>query len=629
MNFNLVRIWPVAARYAAAISAIMITIAVCSAIGGAAAERPFIPLYFATLLTAVLAGPGPGVLATVLSALLGDYFFLAPIGSLAVDASRDVFRLAVFEVAALLSILGVAWYGHRKRAELKYVRRQADESLRESEERYRLLFETSRDGVITWDQTGQIQDANPAFQTLTGYALDELRQLTCHDITPSRWHAAEDAIITHRVLPHADSGEYEKEFVHKDGSVFAVSLRAWPVYDGRKNIVGLRAFVRDITERKRAEEALKVADRRKDEFLATLAHELRNPLAPIRNAVHVLKQLGSHTEERDRKLLAIADRQVQHLIRLVDDLLDFSRISRGKVELIKEKVDLSDVLRHAIETAQPVLQSGGHEFITELPEEPITIDGDAIRLAQVFANLLDNAAKYTEHGGSITLTAERRGSEAVVTIRDSGVGIPGEMLPEIFTYFAQVDRTLGRARGGLGIGLALVRSLLQLHGGTVEAHSEGEGCGSVFTVRLPALSESASLRVPPALPLRATRRVLIIDDEIDVADSFAALLEGFGATTRVAYGGETGVALARSFQPDLVLLDLGMPAPDGFETARRIRALTSGGDITIVALSGWGKEQVEASVEAAGFDGHLTKPAELRALNELLGSLEKAVVLEA
>lgn len=620
--------WAVVTRYGAAVIAVVGTVFACSLIGGFASVRPFIPLFATALVITVWAGPGPGVLATVLGAFLGGYFFIPPIGSFVVDARDDLFRLAVFLVAALLSIVGVTWHGRKRRAEFINIREQAGETLRESETRYRLLFETSRDGIAAVDLNGRFQDANPAYLTMLGYSLDELRTLSICDVTPERWHETDQKIIRDRVLPNSDSEEYEKEYIRKDGSVFPVSLRAWPVFDSKQNIIGFRAFVRDISTRKRAEETLKEADRRKDEFLATLAHELRNPLAAVRNATYLLKHSASISQERDHKLLAIADRQVQQLIRLVNELLDFSRVSGGKIELKKEKLDLLDVLRQAVETAQPVIQFGGHSLEMNSTQDNISVEGDPVRLTQVFTNLLDNAAKYTEHGGKIVICAEKQGDEAVVMVRDNGVGIPAEMLPEIFNFFAQVDRTLGRAKGGLGIGLALVRTLLDLHGGSVEAESAGEGCGSVFTVRLP-LSESAGLRDAPALPLRAPRRVLIIDDEVDVADSFAVLLDGFGATTKVAYCGETGVELAQSFQPDLVLLDLGMPDPDGFETARRIRALPSGRDIKLVALSGWGKAQVEAKVEAAGFDGHLTKPAELTALNELLGSLETAVALNA
>ncbi|MGJ0508442.1 MAG: PAS domain S-box protein [Methylocystis sp.] len=632
MNFEGVRSWPAAARYAVAAPAVAATIALCALLGGAAAERPFIPLFFTALLLSVLVGAGPGLLAAVLGGLGGAYFFLPPIGSLAIADPNDLFRLAVYAFASCATCLGVGWASRRSRDALetaitrtqRRLREEANETLRESEERYRLLFETSRDGIVTVDLRGTIQDANPAFQEMLGFSLEELRTRTYQELTPARWHAWEDAILRERIIPFADSGEYEKEYVHRNGTVFPVSLRAWPVYDGKKDIIGFRAFVRDITERKRAEEALKAADRRKDEFLATLAHELRNPLAPIRNSVHLLKQEGALARERDRKLLAIADRQVQHLIRLVNDLLDFSRISRGKIELKRDRIDLLSVLRHAIETAQPAIQAGGHRLETSFTDDAVTVDGDPVRLAQVFTNLLDNAAKYTEQGGRITLSVERSGDEAVVSVRDSGVGIPVEMLPQIFDYFTQVDRTLGRAKGGLGVGLALVRRLLHLHGGSVEARSAGVGCGSDFIVRLPALTESASLPETPARPSRTPRRVLIIDDDADVADSFAELLADFGATTSVAYCSDSGVSALKTFRPELVLLDLGMPPPDGFETARRIRALPEGRDVALVALSGWGKAQVQARVRDAGFDGHLTKPAELAALSDLLGSLQAA-----
>lgn len=621
-----------AARYAGAALAASATLAACLVLGGIFVERPFIPLFFVSMLVAIVAGPGPGAFATLLSAVSGDYFFLRPVGSLGIASNEDIFRISFFLASGLLVSLGVGWYGRRARAALdaevrrarSLLRQEANETLRQSEERYRLLFETSRDGIVTVDMSGKLQDANPAFQDMLGYTLDELRRLSLRDITPARWHEAEEAILRERILPLADSGEYEKEYIGKDGSVFPVCVRAWPICDSEQNVVGLRAFVRDITERKRAEEALKTADRRKDEFLATLAHELRNPLAPIRNAVYLLKQDGSFSKARDRALIDIAERQVEHLIRLVNELLDFSRISRGKIELKREATDLLLVLRHAIETAQPAILSAGHELQTSLPCAPLMIDGDPVRLAQVFTNLLDNAAKYTEHGGKIEVVAQRRGDEAVVTIRDSGVGVPADMLPEIFDYFTQVDRTLGRSKGGLGIGLALVRTLLQLHGGSVEAQSAGVGCGSAFIVRLPAVAAAASRLSAPALPARASRRVLVIDDEKDVADTFADLLARFGAMTRVAYCSETGLQLVKSFRPEIVLLDLGMPQPDGFETARLIRALPEGRDIALVALSGWGKEQVEARVRATGFDGHLTKPAELKSLNDLLDAFRPA-----
>ncbi|WP_457797795.1 PAS domain S-box protein [Methylocystis sp. S23] len=412
---------------------------------------------------------------------------------------------------------------------------------------------------------------------------------------------------------------------------FQTGEALWMLYnvfvlrDQHNEPIGFATVSRDITERKRAEDALKAADRRKDEFLATLAHELRNPLAPIRNAVHVLRHDAAATTmgERDLALLAMIDRQVEHLIRLVDDLLEVSRITRGKIELKKRRVDLAEILRHAVETAQPTIDRAQHRLHVSLPSEPLALDVDPVRLAQVFTNLLNNAAKYTEHGGDIWLMVERRESEAVVAVRDSGVGIPAEMLPRVFDLFTQVDRTLGRAQGGLGIGLALVKSLLDLHGGAVEAQSEGLGCGSSFMVRLPMLpTKDTEEPMPATAPTEfsATRRILVIDDDHDVADSLVMFLETFGATVRAVYSGAAGLEAVPAFKPDLIFLDLGMPGMDGYETARRIRALPEGRDVKLVALTGWGQEQVNDRAREAGFDRQLTKPAGFEALQELLGA---------
>lgn len=389
--------------------------------------------------------------------------------------------------------------------------------------------------------------------------------------------------------------------------------------------IGFATVSRDITQKRRAEEALKEADRRKDEFLATLAHELRNPLAPIRNATHVL-QLDTERESASRSmaLLSIIDRQSEHLVRLVDDLLEVSRITRGKIELRRQRVDLNAILRHAVETAEPMIAAAGHRLDLRLPPRGALLDGDPVRLAQVFTNLLNNAAKYTESGGRISVVAEGVDAEAVVTVRDSGVGIPVEMLPRVFDLFTQVDRTLGRAQGGLGIGLALVKRLVELHGGVVEAKSDGLGRGSAFSVRLPVTVEDGAT-VPMSRivthDLPTSRRVLVIDDDHDVADSLVMFLETFGATVRVAYSGEGGVEAVQEFRPELIFLDLGMPKIDGYETARRIRALPEGRDVKLVALTGWGQGQIRERAADAGFDCQLTKPAGIEALQTLLNAL--------
>lgn len=431
----------------------------------------------------------------------------------------------------------------------------------------------------------------------------------------------------HSLVMRDGHANVEIRFRHfKTGEALWMLYNVFVLRDASGAPIGLATVSRDITARKRAEEALKAADRRKDEFLATLAHELRNPLAPIRNAVHILRHdVSDKTKgKRDLALLSMMDRQIEHLIRLVDDLLEVSRITRGKIDLKKRRLDLGEVLRHALETAQPMIDAGGHELRVELPSEPMELDADPVRLAQVFTNLLNNAAKYTEHGGVVELVAERRGREAVVAVRDSGVGIPPEMLPRVFDLFTQVDRSLGRAQGGLGIGLALVKSLLGLHGGTVEAHSDGLGRGSVFLVRLPIDAQHSSEAPMPAttgIEANGARRILVIDDDHDVADSLVMFLETFGADVRVAYSGPDGVEAVKAFEPELVFLDLGMPGMDGYETARRIRALPNGAGVKLVALTGWGQDQIRDRARDAGFDRQLTKPAGLDALQELLGSL--------
>jgi PAS domain S-box-containing protein len=414
-----------------------------------------------------------------------------------------------------------------------------------------------------------------------------------------------------------------------DGLVHHSVVSKFPIKDADSVPYAVGGVAIDITERVQAERQLQEAtrrlqeaDRRKDEFLATLAHELRNPLAPIYNAVSLLRReaLESSADERHLKLLTMADRQVQHLIRLVDDLLEVSRISNGKIDLKKQEMDLSETLRNAIDLANPILLERRHKLETSIPEAPLMVCGDPVRLTQIFANLLNNAANYTEPGGRVSIAVEPVGDTAVVTVRDNGVGIPANMLPRIFDLFTQVDQSARPRRSGLGIGLALVRSLVDMHGGSVEAQSDGVGRGSVFTVRLPLLSHQSATTGEADTPVaaRSAARVLVIDDDRDVADSLVILLEMLGATVQVAYCGEEGLALLQAFRPDVVLVDLGLPGIDGYETARRIRALTEGRPVRLVALTGWGESDILARAREAGFDQKLTKPASFDSLQEAI-----------
>ncbi|QEL16242.1 ATP-binding response regulator [Limnoglobus roseus] len=377
--------------------------------------------------------------------------------------------------------------------------------------------------------------------------------------------------------------------------------------------------VRDyIAGQARQAEELRDADRRKDEFLAMLAHELRNPLAPIRNGLAIL-----HMADGDRAVLrrthGMMSRQVDHLSRLVDDLLDVSRITRGKVELRLEAVDLNAVLRRAAETARPLIDARRHRLTITQPGRPVMVSADPTRLTQVVGNLLTNAAKYSDEGGHIDLILEEDGV-AIVRVRDTGLGIPADMLPRVFDLFTQVGRTLDRADGGLGIGLTLVKSLVELHGGTVSAASEGPGKGSEFTVRLPKLVrvEEGGKAEPAAVAGVTPRRVLIVDDNPDAGDSLATLLEMTGHQVEVARTGHQAIEAAARLRPEVAVLDLGLPGMSGYELAGRLRAQAFGRDVTLVALTGYGQEEDRRRSHAAGFDHHLTKPADLSALAAII-----------
>jgi signal transduction histidine kinase/CheY-like chemotaxis protein len=375
-----------------------------------------------------------------------------------------------------------------------------------------------------------------------------------------------------------------------------------------------------------SEDRLRDADRRKDEFLATLAHELRNPLAPIRNAVAVLR--ADHVSEGDRvDARTIIDRQVSHMVRLIDDLLDVSRITAGKLPMRKTHLQLNEVIKLAVATVQPHLDQARHRLTINLPREPITIDGDESRLSQVFANLLHNACKYTEPGGEIAITAWMpKETEVAISVRDNGIGIPEDFVPRLFEKFSQVAPALDRSQGGLGLGLSLVQGIVFAHGGRVEARSAGAGRGSEFIVHLPAAKLPAARAVVNGLGAargdHISRRVMVVDDNADSAESMAMLLRINGHLVETAHDGEEALEVAERFQPDAMLLDLGMPKLNGFEVCRRIRATAWGGSVLMIAQTGWGQAQDRARTLEAGFDAHLTKPIDPDAVNEMLVGLK-------
>jgi CheY-like chemotaxis protein len=400
--------------------------------------------------------------------------------------------------------------------------------------------------------------------------------------------------------------------------------------DSNGAAVGFATVSQDITERRRLEDDLRrlasdlsEADRRKDEFLATLAHELRNPLAPLRNALQVMRLTPDEAaREQARSLM---ERQIGQMVRLVDDLLDVSRITKGKLELRKEAIALSAALESAVETSRPLIDHMGHDLTVSLPDHPIVVQADLTRLAQVVANLLNNSAKYMDRGGRIWLRAERQGSDAVVTVRDAGIGIAPDQLPHLFQMFTQVEHSLERSQGGLGIGLTLVKRLVEMHGGSIEAKSEGPGKGAEFVVRLPVVVDACELQNQDdngaPTPSKSALRILIVDDNRDSADSLAMLLRIMGNDTRTAYDGQQGVDAAEEFRPDVMLLDIGLPKLNGYEACRRIRETAWGKSVVLIAVTGWGQEEDRRRSHEAGFDHHMVKPVDPQTLMKLLADL--------
>lgn len=378
-------------------------------------------------------------------------------------------------------------------------------------------------------------------------------------------------------------------------------------------------------ERVRSMEALREADRRKSEFLATLAHELRNPLAPIRNALELLRLSGDKPAMLER-VRGTMERQVDQMVHLINDLLDIARISSGKMVLQIERVDMQSVIASAVETSLPLIEAGGHELALDLPDAAIWVDVDTVRLSQVLSNLLSNASKYTPQHGRIGISARISGDAVVIDVSDTGIGIATHDLERVFDMFSQAPHSIGISKGGLGIGLSLVRRLVSLHGGSVSASSAGAGHGSTFTIRLPCMSAApagtpVSVAEPPGVAANAVQlRILVADDNADAADTLSLVLREKGHEVHVAYGGEDAVRMGTSIVPDLVFLDLGMPHIDGYEAARALRALPALAEARLVALTGWGAQEDRARTRAAGFDAHLLKPAMPEALDAVLAS---------
>lgn len=513
-------------------------------------------------------------------------------------------------------------------------RRAAEVALRASEERFRVLFDLGPVAIFSCDRKGMVQDYNRRATELWGYE-------------PKRGHSAPH--YTSLKLFHKDGsaapGEHdpvmevletgvtikdaELYIERPDGSRVLVSVTFAPLKNEHGGITGAIVAFHDITERRVLEDALVAraaelaqADRRKDEFLAMLAHELRNPLAPLRNGVDILKNADVTDEEREHAQRILV-RQIENMSRLIDDLLDVSRITKGKIELRREPVALEAVIAAAVSTVRSSISKCGQVLSVTLPPEPVYLLADATRLEQVFGNLLGNACKYSGDGSHIDVRAELTDGagarEVIVSVRDNGIGIAPELLPRVFDLFVQATRSLDRAHGGLGIGLTLVQRLVELHGGIVEVRSDGLGHGSEFIVRLPVLEHSPAPSAPtPAPEPEAPRRILIVDDNTDSARSLAMIQRRRGHEARTAFSGPDAVALANEFLPEVVLLDIGLPGMDGLEVARRLRATPAMNGVVLIAMTGYGRDEDRAEARLAGFDEYLVKPVDLGQLRDLL-----------
>jgi PAS domain S-box-containing protein len=511
-------------------------------------------------------------------------------------------------------------------------RARATRALKEAADRLALAFDAASLGDWSWDTTTDLVTSSVRASQIFGIAPGT--PITWKELQ-ARLHPEDREMVLReieRTMATREQYDVEYRVLRLDGQEVWVSAKGRAEYGDHGRALRMFGVIQDITEKKMLEQELRhraselaSADRKKDDFIALLAHELRNPLAPVLTGLQVMRLSG------DPKVVANArarmERQLSHMVRLIDDLLDVSRMSRNKLHLQKAKVPLAEVISHAIEAASPPIESAGHHLHVTMPPEPIMLDADLTRLAQVFGNILTNSAKYTERGGHIWLTARRQDGHAVIAIRDTGIGIPSEALPRVFDMFAQLDRRIERVTGGLGIGLALVKALVESHGGTVTAESPGTGGGSTFTVRLPVADDgkdtSPSGVTAPRRAPSTGRKVLIADDNQDAVASMAELLELLGNEVHVAHDGAEAVETAERLRPDLILMDIGMPRVDGLTAVRQLRTQAWAEKTTIIALTGWGQHGDRERTRAAGCNGHLVKPVTLIELEKILAALPR------
>ncbi len=531
-----------------------------------------------------------------------------PFTSMSVEKNLMVLQLFMGVLSVTGLLLAAAIAQSKETAEIKA--------------RLAAIVESSGDAIIGKDLQGIITFWNDAAERLFGYGTTEIIGRPIALLIPSEIQEQE-----RQVLEQLHQGEriahYETVRLSKDGQPIDVSITSSPIRDVHGNIVGTSKSVRDIRERKRADEILRDADRRKNEFLATLAHELRNPLAPIVGAAQLL-QFPQINADRRAEAYDIIGRQAQHMSRLVDDLLDMSRILHGKIDLRKERIALEEAIHSAVETAKSLIEANRHTLTLELAQDTIWLDADPTRLSQIFVNLLNNAAKYTPHGGQISLSVEAASEAVLVKISDNGPGIPETMLDKIFNLFTQIDSSIERTHGGLGLGLALVKNLVEMHGGHIKAQNRKDGHGSEFTVCLPyAVSSAPSVVAHTDSPIASCRlRVLVVEDSASLARTTGWMLEALGHEACLAHNAQEAMVAAREFKPEVVMLDIGLPGMSGYDLCKHLRTEPYLKNSIFIAQTGWGQPEHRERTRAAGFDYHLVKPVDIPTLENLLLSLD-------
>lgn len=580
------------------------------------ASQEIVGLPAAILLPGAEADEGQAILERIHRGGQGE-------GYEAVRRKKNGERIVVSFTLAPIRDASGAIVGVSKIARDVTTQKQAEAAIRESEARFRQLADAMPQIVWAARPDGYVDYFNRRWYEFTGFPEGQSGDESWMPIL----HADDLQRCLDQWYTAVRSGTgYEIEYRFKDrrsGGYRWQLGRALPVRDAAGQIVRWFGTCTDIDDQKRIAEALRAADRRKDEFLAMLAHELRNPLAPMRNAVALLQRRPAVDDEQVWAQ-SVIERQLGHLTHLVDDLLDVSRITRGKIQLQRQPLTLATLVDAAVETVQSLIDAQHQKLMVTPPPPNLWIDGDLTRLAQVASNLLNNASKYTPEGGCIWFTATQEGSEAVLRIRDNGMGIPAEMVPHVFDLFTQGGRNLDRSQGGLGIGLTIVRRLVEMHGGQVTAASEGPDRGTEFTVRLP-LVEAPRLAAPPAVrpaaPAAGGRRVLVVDDNRDALQSLAMLLEVNGYEVDTAPDGPTALRLARSFTPEIILLDIGLPGMNGYEVAEKLRADPNGSEVILIALTGYGQAEDRQRSKEAGFDRHLVKPVDPETLEAVFAEM--------